>query len=85
MNLRSLFRILRQFNQYSGNAQKGNIHWFEATSDVGWIFNVHIIGYDKTIKDAGGRLYLDVEGEKLSGGMIKAPKMTSADCHRKYG
>ena len=28
------------------------IYWFEATSDVGYIFNVHIIGYDKTITDA---------------------------------
>jgi hypothetical protein len=64
---------------------KDNVHWFKAESDVAYIFNVHIIGYDKTIKEAGGRLYLDVEGEKLAGGTIKAPKMTSADCHRKYG
>jgi hypothetical protein len=64
---------------------KDNIHWFQATSDVGYIFNVHVIGYDKTIKEASGRLYLDVEGEKLAGGLIKAPKMTSAECHKKYG
>lgn len=64
---------------------KDNIHWFEATSDVGYIFNVHVIGYDKTIKESSGRLYLDVNGEKLSGGTIKAPKMTSAECHKKYG
>ena len=43
------------------------------------------IGYDKTIKETSGRLYLDPEGEKLSGGLIKAPKMTSAECHKKYG
>ena len=64
---------------------KDNIHWFEATSDTAFIFNVHVIGYDKAIKDAGGRMYLDPDGEKLSGGLVKAPKMSSADCHRKYG
>jgi len=30
-------------------------------------------------------LYLDPEGEKLAGGLLKAPKMSSADCHKKYG
>ena len=64
---------------------KDNIHWFKVTSDVGYIFNVHVIGYDKTIKEASGRLYLDPDGEKLSGGTIKAPKMTSDECHKKYG
>lgn len=64
---------------------KDNIHWFKAESDAAYIFNVHVIGYDKTIKEASGRLYLDVEGEKLSGGLVKAPKMTSAECHKKYG
>jgi hypothetical protein len=64
---------------------KDNIHWFEATTDAAYIFNVHVIGYDKTIKDTSGRLYLDPAGEKLAGGTIKAPKMTSAECHKKYG
>ena len=62
-----------------------NVHWFQATSDVGYIFNVHVIGYDPQIKDASGRLYLDPDGEKLSGGRIKAAKMTSEQCHKKYG
>lgn len=64
---------------------KDNVHWFVAKSNVGFIFNVHVIGYDPAIKDPGGRLYLDPEGEKLSGGLIKAMKLSSADCHRKYG
>ena len=64
---------------------KDNVHWFKSGSDAGYIFNVHVIGYDKTIKEASGRLYLDVEGEKLAGGLIKAPKMTSAECHKKFG
>lgn len=64
---------------------KDNIHWFQATTDTAYIFNVHVVGYDKAMKEAGGRLYLDPDGEKLSGGRIKAPKMTSAECHKKYG
>lgn len=64
---------------------KDNIHWFQATSDAAFIFNVHVIGYDKTIKESSGRLYVDPNGEKLAGGLVKAPKMTSAECHKKYG
>jgi hypothetical protein len=64
---------------------KDNIHWFQSRSDSAYIFNIHVIGYDPSIKEAGGRLYLDPEGEKLSGGLVKAPKMSSSDCHKKYG
>ena len=64
---------------------KDNVHWFKAMSEGAYIFNVHIIGYDPTIKETSGRLYLDPDGEKLSGGRVKALKMSSSDCHKKYG
>lgn len=64
---------------------KDNVHWFKCASESGYIFNVHVTGYDPTIEAPTGRLYLDVEGEKLAGGKIKAPKMTSSECHKKYG
>lgn len=64
---------------------KDNVHWFQANSDSAYIFNVHVVGYDPTIKGASSRLYLDPDGEKVSGGLIKAPKMTSEACHKKYG
>jgi hypothetical protein len=64
---------------------KDNIHWFKCESDTGFIFNAHVIGYDPTIKESSGRLYLDPEGEKVAGGLIKAPKMSSGECHKKYG
>jgi hypothetical protein len=64
---------------------KDNIHWFTCQSETGFIFNAHIIGYDSTITTPSGRLYLDPEGDKLQGGLIKAKKMTSAECHKKYG
>jgi hypothetical protein len=64
---------------------KDNVHWFEATTETGFIFNVHVIEYDPTITESSGRLYLDPDGEKLAGGLIKAKKMSSAECHKKYG
>ncbi|HSQ57037.1 MAG TPA: hypothetical protein VLM40_14965 [Gemmata sp.] len=64
---------------------KDNVHWFKAMSKTAYIFNVHVIGYDPTIKGNSGRLYLDVEGEKLAGGLVRAPKMSSTECHKKFG
>ncbi len=64
---------------------KDNIHWFHCLSDAGFIFNAHIIGYDPKITTPSGRLYVDPDGEKLDGGLIKAKKMSSGDCHKKYG
>lgn len=64
---------------------KDNVHWFKAASETAYIFNVHVTGYDAAIKESSGRLYLDPDGEKLAGGLVKAAKMTSAECHKKYG
>jgi len=64
---------------------KDNVHWFQATSDTGYIFNVHVDNYDPNWPRLTGRVYVDPEGEKLSGGKIKAMKMTSSECHKKYG
>jgi hypothetical protein len=64
---------------------KDNVHWFEALSEVGFVFNVHVIGYDPAIQETSGRLYLDPDGEKLAGGLIRAKKLTSTECHHKYG
>lgn len=64
---------------------RDNIHWFTAESDTAFIFNVHVAGYDREIRDAGSRLYLDPEGEALGGGKIRAPRMTAAACFAKYG
>jgi len=63
---------------------KDNVHWFKGLSDAGYIFNVHVTDYAEGI-GSSGRLYLDPDGEKVSGGLIKAPKMTSSECHKKYG
>lgn len=64
---------------------KDNIHWFEALSETGFVFNVHVVGYDPGIREPSGRLYLDPLGEKMTGGLIRAPKLSGTECHRKFG
>ncbi len=64
---------------------KDNVHWFEALSDTGFVFNIHVVDYDPTLVGGSGRLYLDALGEKVSGGLIHAKKLTSEECHAKFG
>jgi hypothetical protein len=78
-------RIFKDGELSTISDHKDNIHWFECQSDIGFIFNAHIIGYDPAIKNPSGRLYLDPEGEKLRDGLVKAKRMTSSECHKKFG
>jgi hypothetical protein len=64
---------------------KDNVHWFTAESETGFIFNVHILGYNPDNLNAPGRVYVDPDGEKTKDGLIVAKKMSSEACHRKYG
>ena len=61
---------------------KDNVHWFQAMTDGGFIFNIHVMSVKpgKT-----GRVYIDPEGEKLSGGRIRARKIDHAEANRLYG
>ncbi len=64
---------------------KDNVHWFTADSAEGFIFNIHVIGYNPDNPKSGGRVYVDPMGEKLEGGLVKAPKITYGVANRKYG
>jgi hypothetical protein len=64
---------------------KDNVHWFKAESDTGFIFNIHVNGYNRENPKVAARVYVDPEGEKTAGGLIVAKKMTSSECHKKYG
>ena len=71
--------------QYSTvSDHKDNVHWFKATSDTAFIFNIHVLNVDPEIKRSG-RVYVDPDGEQLSGGRIKAEKLKSVDAFRRYG
>lgn len=64
---------------------RDNIHWFTAEEDGAFIFNVHVLGTDPSRQGQPGRVYIDPLGEKLEGGLIKAPKITYGLANRKYG
>ena len=45
---------------------KDNVHWFTATSEQAFIFNIHVMNVDPDKKNTG-RVYIDPNGEKLRG------------------
>lgn len=63
---------------------KDNIHWFTATSERAFIFNIHVNGVDPAKKNTG-RVYLDPNGEKLSGNRIRARRVSSGEVYKLYG
>lgn len=64
---------------------KDNVHWFQADTETGFVFNIHVNGYNPESDKVPARVYVDPVGEKVAGGLIVARKLTSAECHRKYG
>jgi hypothetical protein len=62
---------------------KDNVHWFKATSDLGFIFNIHVINV--VAGKPSGRVYMDPNGEAISGGRIRARKIKSAEAYKLYG
>lgn len=62
---------------------KDNVHWFKATSDTAFIFNIHVDGLQPNKRV--GRVYIDPMGEKLSDDRIRARKISSEEVYRKYG
>jgi hypothetical protein len=64
---------------------KDNVHWFKAESETAFIFNIHVMGYNLENKKNAARVYVDPEGTHTADGLIVAKKISSAECHRKYG
>jgi hypothetical protein len=64
---------------------KDNVHWFKATSETGFIFNIHVVGYNPENTKTASRVYVDPAGERSAGGLIVAKKISSAEAHKKYG
>jgi hypothetical protein len=63
---------------------KDNIHWFTATSERAFIFNIHVMDVDPEKKNSG-RVYLDPNGEKLSENRIKARRVSAGEVYKLYG
>lgn len=64
---------------------RDNIHWFTAESDHAFVFNIHVNHTDPGNPKNPGRVYIDPLGEKVAGGLIKAPKITYGKANQMYG
>lgn len=65
---------------------KDNVHWFKATSETAFIFNMHVLGVDSgDPRKRTGRVYVDPDGEKISGGLVKARVISAGEAVKKYG
>lgn len=64
---------------------KDNIHWFKAMDEPAFIFNLHVLNVRPGSKLPTGRVYLDPNGEKLKGGLIKAKRIGHKEAHELYG
>ena len=62
-----------------------NVHWFTAESETAFIFNIHVNDTNPENPKPPGRVYVDPMGEKLAGGLIKAPKVTYGKVNQMYG
>lgn len=65
--------------------EKDNVHWFQALSEPAFIFNIHVNGVSPTRYKSSQRVYIDPEGEKLEGGLIRAALLSHKDVYAKYG
>jgi hypothetical protein len=64
---------------------KDNVHWFTAESDVAFLFNIHVMGTNPENPKTAARVYVDPVGEPVSGGLIKAPKISYGKANQMYG
>jgi len=68
-----------------GSFGKYLAHWFTAEGDTGFLFNVHVVETNPENPKRPGRVYVDLMGEKLAGGLIKAPKISYGKVNQLYG
>lgn len=64
---------------------KDNVHWFTAEDEPAFIFNLHVLGVTANHPKGTGRVYVDPNGEKIDGGLIRARLIESEEAHRLYG
>ncbi len=64
---------------------KDNVHWYTALSDTAFIFNIHVDNIVPGSKKTTGRVYIDPNGEKIEGGLIRAPLLKAAAAYKLYG
>ncbi len=65
---------------------RDNVHWFTALTEPAFIFNLHLMDVVKPgSKLQTGRVYVDPEGEKVAGGLIRARMINFDEANKLYG
>ena len=64
---------------------KDNVHWFQAVTEPAFIFNLHVLQVNPDNREPTGRVYLDPQGEQLTGGLIRARQLSYDEAHKLYG
>ena len=64
---------------------KDNVHWFQALTETAFIFNIHVLGLNPASGQRTGRVFLDPNGERLAGGLIRAPRVDYDQAHKLFG
>lgn len=62
---------------------KDNVHWFKSLTETAFIFNIHVMNLHQGKRN--GRVYIDPKGEKLSGGRIRARRISGGEATKLYG
>ncbi len=64
---------------------KDNVHWFEAITEPAYIFNLHVLDVKPGSTLRTGRVYVDPNGEKVSGGLTRARLISYKEANELYG
>ncbi len=64
---------------------KDNVHWFEATADAAFIFNIHVTNVNPGLGRSPKRIYVDPNGEKIDGGLIRGRLISGSEAVKLYG
>lgn len=64
---------------------KDNVHWFKATAEPSFLFNIHVLNVRPDSGLKTGRVYLDPHGEELKDGLIRARRISYGEANRLYG
>ena len=64
---------------------KDNVHWFLSKSEPAFVFNIHALNVNPGSEKRTGRVYVDPDGEKIQGGMIRARRINHDEAHKLYG
>ena len=64
---------------------KDNVHWFKSVSEPAFIFNIHALNVNPGSQKRTGRVYVDPQGEKLQGGLVRAKRINHKEAHELYG